>query len=60
LLAVLLVEARLYVPDTQALPSGTVWWMGIAMPIGFASEEFGRRLRLVAQALFGNETKKGD
>ena len=60
LLAVLLVEAKLYVPDTQALPSGTVWWMGIAMLIGFASEEFGQRLRLVAQALFGKEEKKGE
>jgi len=57
---VLLVEAKLYVPDTQALPSGTVWWMGIAMLIGFASEEFGQRLRLVAQALFGKEEKKGE
>lgn len=60
LLAVLLVEAKLYVPDTQALPSGTVWWMGIAMLIGFASEEFGQRLRLTAQALFGKESKKDD
>jgi hypothetical protein len=58
LLAVLLIEAKIYVPETQSAPSGTVWWMGIAMLIGFAVDGFSQRLRLVGQAVFGETSKK--
>jgi hypothetical protein len=55
LMVVLLVQAKLFVPATDSLPSGTAWWMALAMLVGFAADDFAQRLRLVGQALFGKE-----
>jgi hypothetical protein len=55
LMAVLLVEGKLFVPTTDAPPSGTAWWMALAMLVGFAADDFAQRLRLIGQALFGKE-----
>jgi len=55
LLAVLLVQARIYVPNSGSVDS-LDWWMGFAMLVGFGAEDFADRVRLVSQTLFG----KGD
>jgi hypothetical protein len=55
LTVVLLVQAKLFVPTTDSPPSGTAWWMALAMLVGFGADDFAQRLRLVAQALFGKD-----
>jgi hypothetical protein len=55
LIVVLLVEGKFFVPGSDSQPSGTSWWMGLAMMVGFAADDFAQRLRLVGQALFGKD-----
>jgi hypothetical protein len=55
LTVVLLVQAKIFVPTTDGPPSGTAWWMALAMLVGFGADDFAQRLRLVAQAIFGKD-----
>jgi len=55
LLAVLVIQAGLFVPEGGIVPE-THWWLAISMLVGFGAEDFTQRLRLVSQALFGKST----
>jgi len=52
LLSVLIIQARIFLPNTGS-STGTIWWLGIAILVGFGAEDFSARLRLVSQTLFG-------
>lgn len=51
-LAVVVVQAGLLVPDRAPTP-GPVWWLAVAVLVGFGAEDFSERVRLTSLALFG-------
>jgi hypothetical protein len=52
LLSVLIIQARIFLPNTGG-SMATVWWLGVAVLVGFGTDDFAGRLRLVSQTLFG-------
>ena len=53
--AVLIIKAGLL--NTGMDPTGTVWWLGIALLAGFGATDFTERLRLLSQTIFGQRSK---
>jgi hypothetical protein len=54
LLVVILIEAGFFKASDSA-PSGTVWWVAVAVLAGFGADEFAQRLRSLTQTLFGEK-----
>jgi hypothetical protein len=55
LFAVLLINSKLLIPGTEAVGSGTAWWVAVTMLAGFAADEFAQRIRVTGQAVFGKD-----
>lgn len=54
---VVLIEAGLFKAG-ESTPSGTIWWVAVALLAGFGADEFTLKLRLLTQTLFGQASSK--
>lgn len=53
MLIVVLVKANLFMGTETPAEQGDLWWLGIAVLVGFGASDFSERLRLLTQTLFG-------
>ncbi len=53
ILVVVLVKAELFLGTESQMEHDNLWWLGLAMLTGFGASDFGDRLRLLTQTLFG-------
>lgn len=53
ILVVVLVKAKLFLGTDTQVGDESLWWLGLAILTGFGASDFGDRLRLLTQTLFG-------
>ena len=58
ILIVILIKANLFMGTETPAEQGNLWWLGIAVLVGFGASDFSERLRLLTQTLFGKNFDK--
>lgn len=56
MLTVIVLESGLFQLESTT-PSGTIWWVAVAVLAGFSTNEFSDRLRNLTKTLFGSSSK---